>query len=72
MSLFCQMNHFIKFPGLTLPAEREKRAEPGQERESIASLMAAVSQPHYGGKPSPFQQIQEIHELGISSSFRDW
>lgn len=32
VALSCQMNHFIKFPGLTLSAGRERRAEPGQER----------------------------------------
>lgn len=31
VSLSCQMNHFIKFPGLTLSAGRERRAEPGHE-----------------------------------------
>lgn len=33
MSLSCQMNHFIKFPGLTLSAGRERRADPGHKRD---------------------------------------
>lgn len=71
MSLSCQMNHFIKFPGLTLSAGRERRAEPATRAPSNGSPESAP----LWDKPSLFQQSQEFHQLGFScsiSSFRDW
>lgn len=42
------MNHFIKFPGLTLSAGRERRAEPGQREQPLLFNGSSESAPLWG------------------------